>query len=113
MTEHTPGPWILHKYPGHVEAKNGLACCRHDSIIANTLGHSCNAPELQAEQEANARLIAASPLLLAAAKAASNYTIYHAEICPEPQTCPEVLAHEQLLAAIAKAEEEVESWQSN
>mgnify|MGYP003148390967 CR=1 FL=1 len=64
MTEHTQGPWILHKYPGSVEAKNGLACCGHDAIIANTLGHSCNAPELKAEQEANARLIAAAPDLL-------------------------------------------------
>ena len=64
MTEHTQGPWILHKYPGSVGAKNGLACCGHDAFIANTLGHFCNAPELKAEQEANARLIAAAPDLL-------------------------------------------------
>ena len=64
MTQHTPGPWTLHRYPGHVEATNGLACCSHNSVIANTLGHSCNAPELKAEQEANAQLIAAAPDLL-------------------------------------------------
>jgi len=63
---HTPGPWKLHRYPGHVEAENGLGCCDHEAIIVNTLGHSCNAEGLQEEQEDNARLIAAAPDLLEA-----------------------------------------------
>ena len=72
MTEHTQGPWSLHKYPGHVEALNGLNCCDHDAIIADTLGHGCNTPDLLAEQQANARLIAAAPDLLAALENLTN-----------------------------------------
>ena len=64
-TGHTPGPWKLHEYPGHVEAENGMACCGHETIIASTLAHSCNDQLLQAEQAANAQLIAAAPMLKA------------------------------------------------
>ena len=65
-TGYTPGPWKLHKYPGQVEAENGMACCGHESIIASTFGHSCNAELLRSEQDANAQLIASAPEMHAA-----------------------------------------------
>lgn len=105
---HTPGPWKLHKYPAHVEAVNGLACCNHLAVIANTNGHSCSAPDLQDEQQANARLIAAAPELLAAAQAAEQYLQWHTEACSDVEPCAETLAYENIIAAIAKATRGVE-----
>ena len=53
----------------------------------------------------DAQLIAAAPELFAAAKAAVDYMQWHTEVCSEPNTCPEVEAYQQLVAAIAKIEE--------
>jgi hypothetical protein len=63
---HTPGPWTLHKYHGHVAIK---AQCGHEAII-NAVGHSCGSIGLHDEEQANARLIAAAPDLLEAAELA-------------------------------------------
>jgi hypothetical protein len=83
---------------------DGLSAAIYDAFDLDGDGPNGHGMVCENAAPSDARLIAASPLLLAAAKAASNYTIYHAEVCPEPETCTEVLVHEQLLAAIAKAE---------
>lgn len=65
IASHTPGPWALHR-PGSMRACDG----RHD-----TENGCCTIVEAEilnmprAEAEANARLIAAAPELLAALKA--------------------------------------------
>ena len=57
MSAHTPGPWVVTDNPGH-------SCCFECGIEATTDGgeHICDT------NVANARLIAASPLMLAALK---------------------------------------------
>jgi hypothetical protein len=69
---HTPGPWTLHKYHGHVAIK---AQCGHEAII-NAAGHSCGSIGLHDEEQANARLIAAAPDLLEAAELACRALLH-------------------------------------
>ena len=54
----------------HETGVYGTLACGHPTIVAECGGHSCNSETMREDQEANARLIAASPDLLAAAKAA-------------------------------------------
>ncbi len=57
---HTPGPWVIPSaQPTLVRTERGLA-------VADTYGNTI----LASEQEANARLIAAAPIMLEALKAA-------------------------------------------
>lgn len=84
MSKHTPGPWeVSEDDPCEIESADGR-------FVAMVLP----APELNwdmnAEREANARLIAAAPDLLAALRAARGYV-----------SQPKVLA--AILSAIAKA----------
>jgi len=72
MITHTPGPWTLHEYHGHVTLKGQ---CGHDAII-NTMGHSCSNPDLYDEEQANARLVAAAPELLEALKRVMDALAY-------------------------------------
>ena len=46
----------------------GVLPCGHNTIIADTGGHSCNNMTLREDQAANARCIAALPELLEAAE---------------------------------------------
>ena len=89
-------------YIDHRTGVYGTLACGHPTIVADTAGHSCNRTGRQEDQEANARLIAASPDLLAAAKAALDRLCdpYLGEDDGERQR-PEIAALEQ---AIAKAE---------
>ena len=98
MAEHTPGPWILElEYnPKGFQKILGGQWGTHN--IAQVVKRQ----SMKDEDEANARLIAASPDLLAAAKAALDRLCdpYLGEDDGERQR-PEIAALEQ---AIAKAE---------
>ena len=70
MTTHTPGPWEPHG--GVIGGRNSLLVCKPDATKSRGCRSVAEAetigiPRLQAE--ANARLIAAAPDLLAASKA--------------------------------------------
>ena len=56
MTTHTPGPWTLEGYP-LTEPSNVRITSKHGTI--------CNIYDCSTEDEANARLIAAAPEMLA------------------------------------------------
>lgn len=94
-TKHTPGPWARDTGSGFgcdVRAENGRK-------VAATWGINNgdpNRPAYRAECDANARLIAAAPELLAALEMALVYV--DGEGTPEQ--------YEQVVAAIAKAKGE-------
>lgn len=72
MTKHTPGPWWVghHAITGvFAERKAGTISIR-EAVVASCGGFSTNTDQGEhcAENEANARLIAAAPDLLEAAK---------------------------------------------
>jgi hypothetical protein len=99
-TTHTPGPWTYEiktaiaggtpQYAGPViYAEND---CEHHAIADASCNHTCRLPH---ETEANARLIAASPDMLAALKLiVTNYDSGNYAAIDMPQA----------RAAIAKAE---------
>lgn len=63
---HTPGPWRVHPFDGHVSAG--------ERLVANCMGHSDNQnPHCRDENIANARLIAAAPSLLEACEDIARY----------------------------------------
>jgi hypothetical protein len=95
MTQHTPGDWYI-TGPNIRQTYTGALLF----VQENPFGNVDPDP---VEQAANRRLVAASPVLLAAAKVAVGYMQWHTEVCPEPLTCPEVEAYRQLVAAIALA----------
>ena len=96
MTKHTPGPWEI-TGPNIRESKSrGL-------LFVQEHPYADAEPDAD-EQAANRKLVAASPDLLRAAKAAAEYMQWHTEVCETPPTCPEFQAYQQLAAAIAKAE---------
>lgn len=62
MSKHTPGPWWVE--PEEASAHRGLAICAADAVVA-TITPDENGPfPLDDTDQANARLIAASPGLL-------------------------------------------------
>ena len=63
--KHTPGPWKIRK---SVLARNDFAIAAEHFIIAETFWHV--GPAMFKDAEANARLIAAAPDLLAACETA-------------------------------------------
>ena len=63
--KHTPGPWIAE--PEEASEHRGIAICAADAILATILPEDDR--EADAEDWANARLIAAAPDLLAALEA--------------------------------------------
>lgn len=93
MTTHTPAPWSFDSTrdysPKRVIRHNGLVVC----VLLDSKADD--------EAEADARLIAAAPDLLAACKAASHFLSVAGSVCPSPQE-REVL--DMLDEAIAKAE---------
>lgn len=89
MGEHTPGPWTVTK------AEVGY---NFREVVAPGFGVVCEVGDWSAHNEANARLIAAAPDLLAALKAAVaelDEKTYGEDLCFD---------HDQMRAAIAKAE---------
>ena len=116
--EHTPGPWSigeggLHVYYVNPEIEAGnddIDDPRHDSIVAKCSGMGAFSGIPDEEREANARLIAAAPNLLAACKQI-RADMGIAE-WGSPEHAQEILSElidsacGQLDAAIAKAEEQ-------
>ena len=84
MSKHTPGPWAVDRYCRDITPVGRYL------RIAEIPGHRENDTPDSQEREANARLIAAAPDLLAALQAARGYV-----------SQPKVLA--AILSAIAKA----------
>lgn len=115
MSGHTPGPWLVGTSGHHVyyvnpriEAGESIDDQRHDSVIARCteMGPESGIPD--DEITANARLIAAAPDLLAAAKkAASLLWEVASEVEDGVRTMnedsPDGIAWTQLTDAIAKA----------
>ena len=65
MTKHTPGPWILHMGFDETYTISDTGGCEIGHIYCESMGDG--------EHEANARLIAAAPELLEAAKAVAKW----------------------------------------
>ena len=109
MSEHTPGPW-------HVSSKASTVIFASERLIASAGGYTSNTEQesVVSENEANARLIAAAPDLLAACVAAIDSGIAshnhwddtqrHGDGCPLCIRQREAAA--KLRAAIAKAKGE-------
>ena len=103
VSANTPGPWkyirrpttcgqmFLISNPATVEAPHGPVICLYDD---STSLSTCK----PGEQEANARLIAAAPELLAAIKIGLRHVEYHTSALGDNPTA------ELMRAAIAKAE---------
>ena len=91
MSDFTPGPWAINKYGG---IGRGILGTRDYEVIVDTEGFRY-APNA----EANMRLVAAAPDLLAAAKAISEL-----DDGDEPFAWRHQAKFEQLRAAIASAE---------
>ncbi len=104
----TPGPWIVtDATTGHDLPHRWIADCYQLSIVTQESGNIPN----HEQAEANARLIAAAPELLAACKAALERLSFAApEVQPasRPALFIDQSTYKQLRAAIAKAEKEAE-----
>ena len=101
--KHTPGPWRVHRHP-HINNELWLSVlsgawdithnyASRPGVVADARYSAMS----DAENEANARLIAAAPDLLAAALTAFDATK------DAPHGGPTWTAHERLRAAITKA----------
>lgn len=89
MSGHTPGPWTVYPDNGYFNIGAG----KDDCDVVSSEGIS---------DEANARLIAASPCLLAALKALMKSI--HYDSCEESDTEENWTEYQAAQAAIAKAE---------
>lgn len=67
MSEHTPGPWEAHCFL--VVAQKSKGCSKSVAYAGREICHTGEGRGPSEESEANARLIAASPDLLAACEA--------------------------------------------
>lgn len=128
MSKHTPGPWCIWDGPSYVGGGRDLCIGAGKTWLANMDHRNCenrdchigtckNSPcagephtsictidtEITEEQEANARLIAAAPELLAACIAASRTMNALGDLGDETYK-PLRKAHAIVLAAIAMAE---------
>lgn len=112
-TQHTPGPWNvcdgdgMHVYyvNPRVEAGEDIDDPRHDSIVAKCDDMGCMSGIPDEERQANARLIAAAPELLAACEEWDAWVKTHANELAYGGWCDEVppLPVDQGRAAIARA----------
>ena len=120
MSKHTPGPWTVvkneHSEGWRLEAEIDLAGAPRLGVIGHFQSQVCHDTFIgTAGAEANAKLAAAAPDLLAALEAIS--TMMCADACGEDDVCPECPAsndaeHDALVdavmlarAAIAQAKE--------
>ena len=79
MSTHTPGPWTQDKEWRRSDIANRVTTITSDAtadVVALIIG---GGPETEAEDEANARLIAAAPDLLAVCKAVLACELRHDE----------------------------------
>lgn len=96
--KYTPGPWqVGAKHPDRVFQESPSVSNRRR--VAQTAPFGCDTDEADAEDFANARLIAAAPDLLEALSAALRESGCDGELCAYSW-------HEQARAAIAKATED-------
>ena len=110
-TKHTPGPWNVDpSYPGDVCAGTGhdvaVTCYKGMKPIDLDGTESTIGPQSREEAEANARLIAASPDLLAALQEWMSANREVAECGHDEQRAAderEQIAREMAAVAIAKA----------
>ena len=105
---HTPGPWRYECTNAgvRVEATDGhiaIACRIMQNNWRNTFGKELNVHRNLQEVKANARLIAAAPELLEAARAAAGHVCTAFECGEDRHACP---PQAFLRAAIAKATQE-------
>ena len=103
MTQHTPGPWKIQRHPNGKERR--LVVVGKSGMVADIDWNG------ERENDANARLIATAPELLAAVKDAAHDIKY---VISQPwskrsQGDTETLRHRLncLLASIAKATEQL------
>lgn len=99
--EHTAGPWKI-KWKDNVVSES-------ERLICNCAGHQCNiySYEIDEENEANARLIAAAPELLEACKDLMSHEYNIGAVCQngiiKNCLCRDCVK-KRAMAAIAKAE---------
>ncbi len=110
--QHTPGPWTVEPCTPKEDGSHfegfmvwALADCEHHPIADCSCNHTCR---MDWDVEANARLIAAAPDMLAALHEAREYLDGYIDVVdgsygiPEPNR--EMMLCAEIDAAIAKAE---------
>ena len=85
MNGHTPGDWMAERDPCHFDTLSTVTAGDNGRMVVQIGGNA-----KIAEQEANARLVAAAPELLAACELVAQSALRN-------------LAYDRCLAAIAKA----------
>jgi len=103
MSAHTPGPWIAREYVGGVAPNTHRGCeitCSQNTQIVCEIPDYCFYGEEVENNQANARLIAAAPDLLAALIEARDLIEMLAFVDREPA---EGSVGHRIRAAIAKA----------
>lgn len=102
MTAHTPGPWHVGPPPLHMPLNSVFS--EEGILICSTGGFSSNVGDPEAirlEQEANARLIATTPVLLEAL----DYCCRELEmLCPDTAGTP-AAQHGRTIIAKARGEQ--------
>ena len=98
--DYTPGPWAIRHGTNIFAVRTDVG---HEGVVCNTGGHRGNHVDCGPECEANARLIAAAPDLLAACEAAMRVAVLW---CPE--SCSDPL-HMQELAVLGALKEKIKA----
>lgn len=99
-THHTPGPWFCHLGRGanprfHIQTSGGYQIASTTELSRHSVAYEENA-----QREANARLIAAAPELLAALK---EYVDRHEASAKDPSELVGLPEYEQAIDALRKA----------
>jgi hypothetical protein len=98
MTQHTPGPWYAIGRMVEVDDDHADICSTNPDLFGQ--GH--RAPPI-AEQQANARLIAASPDMLATLEEVADYLDRYADVIDGDDGQPEANEAMRLLTAVTDA----------
>lgn len=83
--QHTPGPWTIRHGTNIFGVRRDVG---HEGSIATTATHGSNQVDCGPESEANARVIAAAPSLLAACRMAEKCLI---DLAPYPSEVTEAV----------------------
>lgn len=107
-SKHTPGPWQAMPVAEHSTTGQTIIVLNYDGYPTAFVPGWTDNPETTSEAQANARLIAAAPDLLAALRLAEGRLALLLRIFPdEHDECDHPVAttgvHKSVLAAIAKA----------
>lgn len=98
---HTPGPWTIGKKPRlqpYIEGADGTQVC---SCGGNAPGSGAYTTETFRRRDANARIIAAAPDLLGAAKAAGEWLSTRKNLHRDDDA---FAVFSRIIAAVVKAE---------